>query len=536
MSKPSVPHTTVLRQSPETYAAIYARVSTADQADKGYSLPTQIDACQSLARQEGYSVPDTHIFVDDYTGTSLNRPQFTKLRDLVHQRLVQAVFVYDLDRLSRKLAHQLLLSEEFEQSAVALRIVTTPGGTTTPEAQLLSNVRGIIAEYERAKILERTARGRRGRAQAGHVTYGGRTLGYVYVKHADKGAHYEVHHEEAALVRRIFRLCVEDRLSTYAIAALLTREGVLTPLGQRRTLAALVWHPSTIASILRNTTYVGTQYEGKRQSLPGKKNPDKKTRVRYMPREAWIPIAVPPIIDPATFEAAEAQLQRNKRLARRNRKHEYLLVGGRLRCGQCASTMSGGNKQSIPYYLCGRKPFQDAAAPHTRRSIQTKEIEPLVWQAVERALNNPTLIADELERRKEDTTTRQAGLERERQVYQRQLAQCDKDLKRWEAAYLGEAIDLNDFKTKKAEVDARRASAEQVLSQLEAEQSLIEQAELETASLMDYCARMRSDLQHPTMEKKREVLEALKITVVWHPENRLQIQGSIPVRIVTTAG
>src|SRR4029450_2192221 len=103
---------------------------------------------------------------------------------------------------------------------VALRIVTIPEGATTPETQLLSNVRGIIAEYERAKIIARTAGGRRGRAQAGHVTYGGRTLGYVYVKHADKGAHYEVHPEEAALVQRIFRLCVEDRLSTYAIAEL----------------------------------------------------------------------------------------------------------------------------------------------------------------------------------------------------------------------------------------------------------------------------------------------------------------------------
>ena len=130
-------------------AAIYARVSTTDQADKGYSLPTQIDACQRLAQQEGYTVPESHVFVDDYTGTSLNRPQFTKLRDLVHQRLVQAVFVHDLDRLSRKLAHQLLLSEEFEQVGVALRIVAMPDGATTPEAQLLNNVRGVIAEYER---------------------------------------------------------------------------------------------------------------------------------------------------------------------------------------------------------------------------------------------------------------------------------------------------------------------------------------------------------------------------------------------------
>ena len=102
-------------------AAIYARVSTQDQADKGYSLPTQIDACQRLAQQEGYTVPESHIFVDDYTGTSLNRPQLAKLRDLVRQRLVQAISVHDLDRLSLKLAHQLLLSDEFEQAGVSLR-------------------------------------------------------------------------------------------------------------------------------------------------------------------------------------------------------------------------------------------------------------------------------------------------------------------------------------------------------------------------------------------------------------------------------
>src|SRR5262245_11291533 len=173
-------------------AAIYARVSTTDQADRGYSLPTQIEACQAMAHQEGYTVPDTHIFVDDYTGTTLNRPQFPQLRDLVRQRLVQAVFVYDLDRLARKLAHKLLLSEEFDQAGVALRIGTTPQEDKTPEGQAFSNMRGVFAEYERAKILERTARGRRGRAQAGHVPPGRRTLGYLYVKHAVQGAHYEV--------------------------------------------------------------------------------------------------------------------------------------------------------------------------------------------------------------------------------------------------------------------------------------------------------------------------------------------------------
>ena len=149
-----------------------------------------------------------------------------------------------------------------------------PDGAKTPEAQLLSNVRGIIAEFERAKILERTARGR-GCAQAGHVPYGRRTPGYTYVKHAGKGAHYEVH-EEAALVQRIFQLYVEGERSTEGIAALLTREGIPTPMGTQRAFPAGVWHPATIAHLLRNTTYISTLYDGKKQRVAGKSNPDKK--------------------------------------------------------------------------------------------------------------------------------------------------------------------------------------------------------------------------------------------------------------------
>ena len=114
----------------------------------------------------------------------------------------------------------------------------------------------------------------------------------------------------------------------------------------------------------------------------------------------------------------------------------------------------------------------------------------------------------------------------------RQLAQCDKDIKRWEAAYLGEAIDLADFKAKKAEIDARRASAEQELARLDAEQRLIEQAELETASIMEYCARVRSTLKTFTLEEKRRALEALKITVTWHPEwPKPKIEGSLSPEI-----
>ena len=334
-------------------------------------------------------------------------------------------------------------------------------------------MRGIIAEYERAKILERTARGQRGRAQAGHIPGGTVPLGYVA-----QGDRYVIDPEEAALVRRIFALSL-DGMSQEAIASLLTREGITPPgdlkPGPGRRLKVSVWHQSSVQGILHNTAYVGTLYYGKWQRIPGKRNPDRKTNWRAVEPDAWIAVPVPPILDEATFQAAQALAQRNTTQSRRNRKYEYLFIGGRLRCAQCGSAMSGhANPRGSARYRCTRRPVLDVVAPHTTRSIVARDIEPVVWDAVERALNNLALIAAELDRRREGTSTQKADLDYERQQYERQLAQCEKDLKRWEAAYLGEAIDLDDFKAKKAEVDARRSSAERELAQLDEQQRLLE--------------------------------------------------------------
>lgn len=188
-------------------------------------------------------------------------------------------------------------------------------------------------------------------------------------------------------------------------------------------------------------------------------------------------------------------------------------------------------------YRCvrGKRTYQDVAAPHGRRSVLASAIEPLVWQAIERVLHNPALIAEEIERQRQGTSIQQANVDHERQQYGRQLAQCDKDIKRWEAAYVGEAITLEDFKIKKTEIDTRRVSIERELSHLDDQQHAMEQAALEIASLEDYCTRVRSQLQHFTTEEKRLALEALNITVTWHPENPVQIHGSIPVGIASDA-
>lgn len=519
---------------PARLAAIYIRVSTKEQADRGYSLPMQLEACQAYAAQHGYVVPPEHLFTDDYTGMSLTRPAFSCLRALIESQAIEALIVHDLDRLSRKLAHQLLLEEELARLAVTLCVVLMPETSDTPESHLLTNMRGIIAEYERAKILERTARGRRGRMKAGNVPHGRATFGYRYVTQ-DNRSFYAIDPDGAALVRRIFDLYVHHGYALTALARLLTTEGVPLPAEHVRKLSARVWHRSTIYNILCNETYIGVAHDNKTQRIAGKSNPDRHTRRRLVPRDEWIAVAVPPLIEPALFEAAQAQMARNKIHSTRNRKHDYLLVDGRLRCGQCGLVMSGRlDGRGYAMYRCSRPAYADVVTPHTRRCVQARQLEHLVWSRVEQTLNEPERIAAEVAKQAGDATTRLAALATEQTHYQKQLGECDRLLTRWEVAYASEAIDLDDFKAKKADLAVRRASLAQELAALEGRRREVAEAAHDTAALVDYCRRVRANLRDFTLDEKHRALEALGVAVVWHPDREPEITGSIPLPTAST--
>src|SRR5262249_22841135 len=156
-----------------------------------------------------------------------------------------------------------------------------------------------------------------------------------------------------------------------------------------------------------------------------------------------------------------------------------------------------------------------------------------IWEIVEKALRQPEIIAREVAQRQCNVRIEQDALERERRIFAKQVAQCEKELHKWEQAYLTEAIDVYDFKVKKAEVMTRQTSLEQELARLDAQQRLLEQTKLDTASLIEYCERARKKLCHFDLEEKRLALEALNITVVWHHDKAPEIQGSIPLDIAS---
>ena len=147
-------------------AALYARVSGEQQRDSN-TIASQTEALVGYAGRHGYRVaPDMVIEDDGYTGAVLERPGHERVRDLAAEGRIEAVLVHAPDRLSRRYAYQVLIIEELARQGVETVFVNAPS-METPEDHLLVQFQGMIAEYERAQILERSRRGKRHRARRG---------------------------------------------------------------------------------------------------------------------------------------------------------------------------------------------------------------------------------------------------------------------------------------------------------------------------------------------------------------------------------
>ncbi len=512
--------------TPTRYAAIYARVSSEDQT-KNFSIPTQLEGCQKLADHEGYTVPESHLLVDEgISGTTMDRPGLRTLREFVNTKTIAAAIVYDPDRLSRNLGHQLLLAEEFERAGVKLVIVSHPL-EQGPEGWLFFQMRGALAEYERAKILERTRRGMVGRIRAGHAWASGVPLGYRYISEPH-GGRWEVDQDEAALVRRIYAMCLSG-LSTRRIAMQLTAERILTPSDRHRdhrtykTLPVGVWGHQTVRKLLTNAAYLGEAVWGTRQNVT-------KTTRRRRPESEWVRLAITPILDAETFQAVQAALPRHRAVATRHRKHDYLFGAARLRCGRCGRGMTGiCRKPAIRYYRCNSHHHIMDPALRCPGSLRADVVEPQVWAAVVRVLEQPELIAAEVTRQEASADAQRTEIGREMALIETALAKCDREAQRWADAYASEVISLAELKGYRAVIEARRRSLLEEHATCQRQMDAIGAAVGQVETLIDYCARVRQALQTFDATEKRHAFEALDIRVSWIPGQPFAIQGTIPI-------
>lgn len=243
-------------------------------------------------------VGHTLVFADEgVSGETLQRPALENLRQKIDQGEIKTVLCLDPDRLSRKLLHQLLLTEEWERQGVILSFVNGDY-SKTPEGNLFYALRGAISEFEKAKINERMCRGRREKARQGRVLRDFQIYGYDFERETEQ---LVINQAEAAIVRQIYTWFIgpSPSNSISGIARTLTKAKVPTKRGAKK------WHRQVVRQILSNRTYLGEFYQNKWDTSNG--------RVRLRPQEEWILIPCPVIIEPKIFNKVQQLLSVNSR-------------------------------------------------------------------------------------------------------------------------------------------------------------------------------------------------------------------------------
>lgn len=314
-------------------AAIYARVSTSGQAKDGTSLDTQTDACRECAQKHGYEA--IKVVREDMSGARLDRPGLDSIRDMADRGEIEAVVVYDPDRLSRNLGHLMLFMEEFQRQQVQLLFVNAPQDDS-PEGRMLMQLRGAFSEYERTKIIERTRRGKERTIRNGKVL-GSRCVSYGY-RYSSDFKDFGIDSDQAVWVEHIFAWMVTDHTPVRTIARRLNDTQVPTKTGTGK------WTCGTIYSILTNPVYKGLWTWNKRKVIHNPTSTAKRREKKIArPPEEWITVEVPAIVSPEVWEAAQRQLQRNKEQSTRRMKSQYLLRG-LLYCQTCNLRLGGHSR------------------------------------------------------------------------------------------------------------------------------------------------------------------------------------------------
>ena len=518
-------------------AAIYARVSSDKQREEN-TIASQTAALVAFAREQQFEVPQEWVFEDDgYSGASLIRPGLERVRDLAAEGLIEAVLIYAPDRLSRRYAHQILLIEELARAGVETLFVRAPRGST-PEDELLVQFQGMIAEYERAQILERSRRGKRHRARQGEVgVLSGAPFGYRFIRKTDHStAHYQIDEDQARVVRWMFELYSIQGLSIGAIARLLNEQEIPTCKRRGR------WERSTVWGMLRNPAFKGQACFGKTTLAP-RQRITRPIRIRggIAPRNSASHERPRGIGSRSRCRRLSAKrLSRSRRNGLRpirthapRRTVTPSVVQGLVSCAKCGyalyRTSTRSSARAIHYYRCLGS---DAWRRHSgsvcnNHPVRQDLLDGVVWTEIVRLLEDPELIQNELNRRL--AAAREANpTKRREEALRRDLARIRKSIDRLLIAYQEGLLSLDELRERMPNL-RRREQADSAELQAIVDQSVDRAAYLRLAeTLATFLTRLRSAAGALDVLERQRVLRLL-VKEILVGDDKIIIRHCIPL-------
>ncbi len=509
--------------------AIYARVSS-ERQEKEHTIGSQLEALRNYAAQNGMEIVEE--FTDEgYSGARLDRPALDRMRDLAERRGFEVLLTYCTDRLARKFVLQALILEEMERFGVKT-IFLEGGAADDPLSKLMHQITGAVAEFERAKIVERNRRGKLYRARCGEVVTWRAPFGYVRIPRRDGVApHVEIDENKAVVVRRIFNLYTKQGWTVRQIAKQLTLQGTPAPGGGRE------WNFYTVDRILHNEAYVGTLYYNRHncaaiEGTHGHKRPSCQRILR--PKEEWIPISIPPIIDLETFHQAGIRVKDNQRFSPRNLQEDAYLLRRLVRCGHCGLSCRVSSNTANPncshYYVCpGTKKYFLIEKRCSQRCIGADALDELVWEEVSTRLQDPDLVLEAYrECRIHRRNGEEAGVSEQGQKLATQIKLANTEMTRLLDAYQAGTIELPELQKRRRLVDAK-------LDTLHREKELLEKMAREQKQegdirrdLEEFRALVSDRAQHSSFEDKQKLMRMVLDKVVvkdW----RVDVHYNIPL-------
>ena len=511
--------------NPNLRVAIYARVSGEQQA-KEDTIASQLEAVSQRIAGDALECDPELRFVDDgYSGSVLARPGLERLRDQAAAGAIDRLYLLDPDRLSRKYAYQVLLLEELTRCGVEVVFLRNPVGRG-PEADLLLQVQGMIAEYERAKILERCRRGKQHAARRGSVNVlSGAPYGYHYIGRHEGGgeARYQVLAEEARVVRKTFEWIGQERCSIGEVCRRLRRDGVPTRTGKP------AWDRATVWLILKNPAYKGTAAFGKTRS--GEFKPRRLRPQRGRPEQPRRPVSrvdtssadqilieVPGLVSEDLFGAVQAQLEENRQRRRDRPGRGSYLLQGLVVCKRCGygcygkptsrAASKGQGRVPYAYYRCtGSDAYRFGGQRLCwNKQIRTDMLDAAVWDDVRRLLSEPERVRSEYERRLHGAQT---GPNQEVEHLTKLVNNVKKMISRLIDAYGEGLLDKSEFEPRISAARARLAKLEEEHRQRIGEAAQEAELRLVIGQLEEFASRVSQGLQEPDWTTRREIVRAL---------------------------
>ena len=415
-----------------TETAIYARVSTEDQADQGTSLESQIEHCLALCAGEGLTVSPEHIVREMASGATFQRPGLQSIRDWVSTGQVEAVCYYSPDRLSRDAVDLIVLIREFQRAKV--RVVSVQQSPQDdPIGRAITFLAGTFAEVERREIVERTSRGKVKAAQLGRVPNGFGRYGGPY------GMHYDpvtkklswISDTQKEVVRRIIRDCLNGA-SISAITMALNQEGVPSASGGG-------WYRNSVHSVLRHAkTYAGS-WTWKGILVPG--------------------VVQEPVVSLADAERVEARLRRNKELAKGFGRRHWLT--GRV-SGECGrryalqarkGAICSGNDKRLPH-RCGD------------RKWGLRRLENVVLDVIDQLISDPVALRELIDESRKEWQELASKIEEQREGLRRKLDDFEKQRRLLSVQHQHEVIDDLELVERHKAIHRERVHVERALEDL----------------------------------------------------------------------